>query len=75
MKELAVPILKAVSVHNAELSNKIGGFIISVYSDMKQMTLTGFSWPSRTVAAEMTQLFDYNADFKTLMPLISTWNT
>ena len=49
-----------------ELSNKIDGLIISVYSDMKQMTLTVFSWPSRIVAAEIAQLFDYNVDFKKL---------
>ena len=64
MKEQAVHILKAESVLNAELSNKIGGLIISVYTDMKQITLTAFSCPSRIVAAEMAQLFDYNVDLK-----------
>ena len=58
MTKQAVPILKAVSVQNAELSNKIGGLIISVYSDIKQMTLTDFSWPSRIVAAEIAPLFE-----------------
>ena len=64
MREQGVRILRAVSVQNVELSSKIGGLIISVYSGMNQRTLTGFSWPSRIVTAEMTKLFHCNADFK-----------
>ena len=33
-----------------------------MYSGMNQRTLTGFSWPSRIVTAEMTKLFHCNAD-------------
>ena len=34
MRKQGVPILKAVSVQNAELSSKIGGLIISLYSEI-----------------------------------------
>ena len=42
-KMSTVPILKQISHQNEQLANKIGGLIISVYNDAKNLSLSAFS--------------------------------
>jgi len=63
-----VPILKQISRQNEELANKIGGLIISVYNDAKNLSLSAFSWPSRTVASQIASQYSCNEPFVAFQP-------
>ena len=74
MKELsssekiqAIPLLKIANgqAHLLRLlANQIGKLIIQVYNDAKNLSISAFSWPSRVVASETAQDFDYNNPFE-----------
>ncbi len=52
------PLDKMISKTKAELANKIGSHILTVYNDAKRGTLSARSWPSRYVATLMGKNFD-----------------
>jgi hypothetical protein len=68
LKNKVVPILKAISVQNKDLCNRIGGLIVEVFNDAKSLSLSGFSWPSRIVASEIARDFNYDLPFESYKP-------
>ena len=49
-----------ISSANEKLANKMGALILQVYNDVKKLTLSAYSWPSRIVAALMVSEFIFN---------------
>ena len=60
----AIPLLKIANAQTHLLANRIGKLIIQVYNDAKNLSISAFSWPSRVVASEFAQSFDYNNPFE-----------
>ena len=60
----AVPLLKIANAQTHLLANRIGKLIIQMYNDAKKLSISAFSWPSRVVASEIAQNFDYNNPFE-----------
>lgn len=54
------PLDRHVSKANEALANKVGSLMVSVYNDAKRLTLSGYSWPSRMVASQIAQCFQFN---------------
>ena len=67
-KASSVPILKQSSQQNEQLANKIGGLIISVYNDAKNLSLSAFSWPSRVAASHIASQYSCNEPFVPFQP-------
>ena len=59
-----IPLLKIANGQAHLLANRIGKLIIQVYNDAKNLSISAFSWPSRAVASETAQDFDYNNPFE-----------
>ena len=59
-----IPSFKIANTQTDLLANRVGKLIIQVYNDAKNLSISAFSWPSRVVAAEITNRFDYNACFE-----------
>ena len=67
-KSQTAPLVKMLSSQGQKLANKIGSLIIHVYNDVKCLTSSAFSWPSRVVAAKLAHEFDYNQPFQPYTP-------
>jgi hypothetical protein len=67
-KLTTIPLLKKISQQNVELANKVGGLIISVYNDAKNLSLSAFSWPSRLVASQIATQYNCNEPFVPYKP-------
>lgn len=52
---------KHISEANKERANYVGKLLLQVYTDAKKLTLSAYSWPSRFVASEAGQNFDFNS--------------
>lgn len=58
-----------VSEANKAYANHIGKLMINVYNDAKKLTISAYSFPSRYIAAECANSFDFN---KSNAPTIPT---
>jgi hypothetical protein len=46
---------------DADFAKYIGSLLITIFNDAKRLTLSGYSWPSRHVAAEKSHQYRYRA--------------
>lgn len=54
------PMDKMISKANEDLANYIGKLCINIYNDAKRLNLSAWSWPSRYVANEVANSFNFN---------------
>lgn len=53
---------------NKALANHLGKLLIQVYNDAKKLTLSAFSWPSRYVASEAGNQFNFDDSTNSTIP-------
>lgn len=54
------PMDIAINKANEKMLNYVGKLCIQVYNDAKHLNLTAWSWPSRFVAANASNVYDFN---------------
>jgi len=67
-KSFIAPMDKIISTQNHKLSQKIAELMCTVFNDAKRGTLSGWSWPSREVAALKRKSLNIHEPFEEYTP-------